>query len=75
MIDIFRPYPELKQVIVNLKSGSSFRGFVYRYRSRAGFMVLKNAELLADRDRQVDSKALDGELLVQLVDVDFVQVL
>jgi hypothetical protein len=68
--DYFRPYPELRTVIVNLKSGTAFRGVVWR--QRGPFMVIKNAELLKDK---AGGAPLDGEVLVQKVDVDFIQVL
>lgn len=74
LFKLFRPYPELKTVLVNLKSGSVFRGVVFQVKGR--FIILKNSELLSDRGQKVSSiKPLDGELLVLLVDVDFVQVL
>lgn len=70
---LFRKYPELKTVIVNLKSGSAFRGVVFGI--QGDFMILKNADLLSDRGQKMDSRALDGELLILLSDIDFVQVL
>lgn len=70
ILDFFRPYPELRTVIVNLKSGRAFRGVVWR--RRGPFMVLRNAELLKDR---AGGNRLDGEVLVERVDIDFIQVL
>lgn len=67
--DHFRPYPELKMVIVNLKSGSAFRGVVWQ--RRGPFMILRNAEILNGQA----AKSLDGEVLVQRADIDFIQVL
>lgn len=68
-LDYFRPYPELKTVIVNLKSGTGFRGVLWR---QAGpYLVLRNVEILQDR---AGGKAVDGEVLVKQVDVDFIQV-
>jgi len=63
-------YPALKTVIVNLKSGTVFRGVVYR--RVGGFMVLKNAEMLREKSA---ATPLDGEVLVQMVDIDFIQVI
>jgi len=71
-LDRFRPYPVLRTVIVNLTSGTSFRGVIWR---RVGpFVVLRNAEILDDRGTPV-RKAVDGEVVVKLADIDFVQVL
>jgi hypothetical protein len=69
-LDRFRAYPELRTVIVNLKSGTAFRGVVWR--RRGPFMILKNAELLKDK---AGGSPLDGEVLVQQSDIDFIQVL
>jgi small nuclear ribonucleoprotein (snRNP)-like protein len=72
IFDRFRPYPELKTVIVNLRSGTSFRAVV---RQCAGqFVVLRNVEMLQDRDH-TERHLVDGEVLVKLSDVDFIQVL
>lgn len=73
MINPFRPYLELKRSIVNLKTGSSFRGVVYRQRGK--FLILKNSEILSDRGQRMDAKSIDGELFINLEDIDFVQVL
>ena len=67
--DYFRPYPELKTVIVNLKSGTAFRGVAWR--RRGPFMILRNAELLTDK---AGTRSVDGEVLVQKTDIDFIQV-
>lgn len=72
LLDRFRPYIELKTGIVNLQSGTSFRCVIWR---RSGsFLVLRNVEMLQDRERSIH-KAVDGEVIVKLADVDFVQVL
>jgi small nuclear ribonucleoprotein (snRNP)-like protein len=71
MPDIFRRYPELRTVIVNLRSGTAFRGVVWR---RTGpFVVIRNAEMLQDRG-QVERHSLDGEVVVKMADIDFIQV-
>lgn len=71
-LDHFRPYPQLRQVIVNLKSGTAFRALIWR---RSGpFLVLREVEMLSDRDSRMQPRATSGEVLVQLVDVDFIQV-
>lgn len=68
----FRKYPELRTVIVNLRSGTSFRALVWHH---AGpYMVLREVEMLQDRDNTA-RKAVDGEVVVKLADIDFVQVL
>lgn len=67
--DIFRPFPTLKAGIVNLKNnGPSFRGVIWQKKGR--FLVLKNAQLLTPDG----PKPLDGEVIVQLADVEFIQV-
>lgn len=69
--DRFRPYPELRTVIVNLRSGTSFRGVIWR---RTGpFVVVRNTEMLQDRG-QAERHTLDGEVIVKLADIDFIQV-
>lgn len=71
MIRLFRRYPELRTVIVNLRSGTAFRGVVWRH--DGPYLVLRNVEMLSDRDTAA-RRAVDGEVLVQRVDVDFLQV-
>lgn len=66
--DFFRPFPELKTVIVNLKTGTAFRGVVWQRRGL--FLVLKNAEMLQNGK----PTALDGEVIVQMTDIEFMQV-
>lgn len=65
----FRPYPELREVIVNLKTDTVFRGVLYK-RTRT-YIVLKNAKLLQVRDKVIP---LDGEVLIDVKNVDFIQV-
>lgn len=72
VFDYFRPYPELRTVIVNLKSGTAFRGVVWR--RRGPFVVLRKTELLRQTE-QSHSTLLDGEVLVQRADIDFIQVI
>lgn len=69
-MELFRPYPVLRQVIVNTKTGRSFRGVLWA--RKGGYLVLRNAEAL-----QTDGKivAVDGEALVPDSEVEFVQVL
>jgi small nuclear ribonucleoprotein (snRNP)-like protein len=68
-LDYFRPYPELRTVIVNLKSGTAFRGVVWR--KRGSFVILRNAEILKDK---AGGSRIDGEVLVERSDIDFIQV-
>lgn len=70
--DRFRPYPELRTVIVNLKSGTAFRGLVWR--RRGPFMILRQTEILRDVSNRISAQALDGEVAVKMVDIDFIQV-
>lgn len=65
----FRPYPQLKPCIVNLKSGTSFRGVIWR---RTGpWVVIKQVHILHGEG----SRPVDGEVLVQMSDIEFVQVI
>ena len=65
-----RRYPTLRRVIVNLKTERAFRGVLWR--KRWGYLVLRNAELLKPRGERV---AIDGEVVIERANVDFVQVL
>jgi len=69
---VFRRYPVLRTVIVNLVSGTSFKALVWAY--QGPFMVLREVEMLADRDNTA-RKTVDGEVAVKLADIDFLQVL
>lgn len=71
IFDRFWPYPALQTGIVNLASGTAFRGVIWR--RRGPWLVLREAELLSDRGAPASGK-VDGEVLVKLADVDFVQV-
>lgn len=62
-------YPYRETVIVNLKSGRAFRGVLWV--RTGGFLVLKSAELLKERQAPTP---VDGEVLVPFVDVEFMQV-
>ena len=65
---IFDSYPTCRKAIVNLKSGTTLRGVIWR--RRGGYLILRNAELLRARDTAL---ALDGETLVYEREVDFIQ--
>ncbi len=65
-----RRYPTLRRVIVNTKTDRSFRGVLWR--QRAGYLVLRNAELLKPRG---ETARVDGEVVIERENVDFVQVL
>ncbi len=65
-----KPYPCLRQVIVNTKSERAFRGVLW---DRQGdYLVLKSTELLKTRG---ETAPLDGEVAIDVANVDFVQVL
>lgn len=70
MPELFRPYPVLKSVIVNLKTGTAFRGVVWR--QTGGYMVLRNAVVL---HRNKESQSVDGEVVVNRSEIEFIQVL
>jgi small nuclear ribonucleoprotein (snRNP)-like protein len=62
-------YPELRQVVANTKTGQAFRGVLWR--KRRGYLVLRNAEMLRPGGGAV---AMDGELVIEASNVDFIQV-
>jgi len=63
-------WPVRGRVIVNLKGqGHSLRGVLWNVADR--YLILRQAELLAAGD----SKPIDGEVLVERDEVEFVQVL
>jgi hypothetical protein len=64
------PYPFLRSAIVNTKSGKAFRGVLYK--RAGGYLVLRQAELLG---RGAAAVPLDGETLVPLGEVDFLQLI
>ena len=66
---LFDRYPVLRRVIVSLKSGNSVRGYVSAY--RRDYLVLKSAEML----RAQGVIPMDGELLIERSNVDFIQVI
>ena len=70
---LFRPpYPCLSESIVNLRGDPlvSFRGVIWQ--RRAGFIILKNAQMFRARHEPV---AMDGEVLVFEKDIEFIQLL
>jgi hypothetical protein len=74
LLDRFKPKPPyilLKTGIINLRSGTSFRGVIWQLAGE--FVVLRSVEILQDRDH-VERHVMDGEVIVKLADIDFVQV-
>lgn len=70
---MFRPYVEMKRVIVNLKTGTVFRAVAYSH--KGPWLILRQAEMLSDRGTPAASKPrVDGEVLVHLNELDFVQI-
>jgi hypothetical protein len=63
-------YPKKIKVIVNLKSGKSMRGFIWKH--NPDYLILKNVELLESADAIY---SLDGEVLIYHNDIDFIQIL
>lgn len=72
MFSFLRPYPELRTVVVNMKSGTVFRGLIWRH--AGAYLILREAAMLADRDNRA-AHLVDGEVAVLRADVDFIQVL
>jgi len=71
MKNIFQRYPELRRVIVNLKSGTVIGGVVWQ--KRRDCIIIKNANLIMADNKRVD-QPIDGEVIVYLAEIDFVQV-
>lgn len=70
-MSLFKPrYPVLKRVIVNTKTGNAFRGVLWAKYS--DYVVLRNAEMLRENANRVP---IDGEVVIERVNVDFIQVL
>lgn len=67
-----KKYPELKSSIINLKSGSVFSGVIFKI--RGDFLILRNVKMLQDRGQRINDQIVDGEILILLSDIDFVQV-
>lgn len=72
MMRLFRPYPELRKVVVNMKSGTVFSGLAWRH--AGAYLILREAAMIADRDNRA-AHLVDGEVAVLRADVDFIQVL
>lgn len=72
LTNLFRRYPELRQVLVNLKSGTAFRGVVFQ--RKGDYLVLKSAEIIQDRSQQAKKQPVDGEVMIFRADIDFIQV-
>lgn len=73
-MNLFTRYPELRKIIINLKSGTALRGLMYRHAGR--YLVLREADLLQSLGQPGNGKAvkMDGEVLVLSADIDFIQV-
>ena len=72
---IIKPsYPNLKTCIVNLKYDAlAFRGVIWR--TAGEFIVVCNAEIVADKKNIGKSRIVDGEVLIFKRDISFVQIL
>ncbi len=64
------PYPCLRRVVVNTKTGASLRGLLWR--RRGGYLVLREAEVLVARQAPTP---VDGEVAIPMANIDFIQVL
>ena len=67
---MFDRYPTLRRVVVNTKTDRAFRGVLWR--RRRGYLVLRNAELVKAGGETVP---MDGEVVIDADNVDFMQVL
>lgn len=64
-----RRYPEVRRVVVNLKSDRAFRGVLWR--RRRDYLVLRDVEILKPGGGTL---RMDGEVVVMAENVDFIQV-
>ncbi len=67
--DWLDPYPFVRRVIVVTRTDRTFKGVLWR--RRRGFLVLREAALL-EHGKQTP---MDGELVIDRANVDFMQVL
>lgn len=67
---IFDRYPTLRKVIVNTKTDRAFRGVLWR--KARGYLVLREVELLKAKG---ETTPMDGEVLIESSNVDFMQVI
>ena len=67
---MFDRYPCLRRVLVNTKTDRVFRGVLWR--KKRGFLVLRDATLLQPGDKAI---TVDGEVLIERDNVDFMQIL
>lgn len=68
MLNPFIDYLARKKAIVNLKTNVSFRGIIWYTTAR--YIIMRNAEFLGD-----NPKNLDGEVVVERKEVQFIQVI
>lgn len=69
-------WPVRRRVVVNLRSGSAVRGVLYE--ASEELITLKDAELLepqTDPTKTPRAKRMDGEVLIERAQTDFVQIL
>ncbi len=66
---LFTRYPMLRKVVINTKTGRAIRGVLWERRGE--YLVLRGAELLGERREAV---AMDGDVLIDKSNVDFMQV-
>lgn len=71
LLERFRRYPELRRVVVNLKSGTAFRGLAWKHAGE--YLILRDVEMVADRNNTA-RQVVDGETAVRRADIDFIQV-
>ena len=62
-------YPVLRKVIVNTKTAEAFRGVLWDRRGE--YLVLRDAAMIRPRGETV---MMDGELVIPITNVDFMQV-
>jgi len=67
---IFDRYPTKRRVVLNTRTDRAFRGVLWR--KAWGYLVLRDAEMIKAGGETV---RMDGELVIEAGNVDFLQVL
>lgn len=68
-----KSYLVKKEVVVNLKTDTSFRGIIWEDDGR--YLVLVNASILQKDGGGLKPVRVDGQVVVPVAEIEFVQVL
>lgn len=65
---IFSRFPTKRKAVINTKSDKSFVGIIWE--RRRDYLILKDAQMLRPREEAIQ---MDGEVLIFVQDVEFMQ--